>query len=312
VLRYWPWPYGAQAKGVGLEGAAAQSPEGQRTLEEEKLERTRLLYVGMTRARDHLALALAGATEWLDELRTDEGAPVVSIESDPLAVGDQQFGLRPPPPRLDPQEREPEPEFVRPVAAPRLHPPLRLRPSGHAFEGEVRVVETVRLGSRVPLIGDPDRQAIGEAFHRFFACDDPKAPADVRVELARGMLSRWGAPEVAPADLVGAAERLHRFLDERFAGAARLREWPVHAAEDLQLISGRIDLLLDDGGDFAIIDHKSFPGAMELDNERLHAFGGQVDLYSRALRRGAGRTCREYWVHQPIAGVMVRVELVAS
>jgi len=312
VLRYWPWPYGPQAKGVGLDVAAAQSPEGQRTLEEEKLERTRLLYVGMTRARDHLALALAGGTEWLDELRTDEGAPVVSIGSDPLAVGGRQFALRAPPPRQDPQEREPEPEFVRPVTAPRVHPPLRIRPSGHAFSGEVRVVETVSLGSRIPLIGDPDLQAIGEAFHRFFACDDPKTPSDVRLELACAMLSRWGAPEVAPADLVGAADRLHQFLDERFAGAARLREWPVHATEDLQLISGRIDLLLDDGGDFAIIDHKSFPGAMELDDQRLQTFGGQVGLYSRALRRGAGRSCREYWVHQPVAGVMIRVELVAS
>ncbi|HMC90981.1 MAG TPA: PD-(D/E)XK nuclease family protein, partial [Allosphingosinicella sp.] len=86
----------------------------------------------------------------------------------------------------------------------------------------------------------------------------------------------------------------------------------VHAAQDLQFISGRIDLLLDDGGEFAIVDHKSFPGAMELDGERLRAFAGQVDLYARALQRGAGRGCREYWVHQPVAGVAVRVELVGS
>jgi hypothetical protein len=48
---------------------------------------------------------------------------------------------------------------------------------------------------------------------------------------------------------------------------------------------------------------------MELDIERLRAFGGQLDLYSRALLRGARRSCREYWVHQPVAGVIVRVEL---
>ncbi|MEQ9641461.1 MAG: PD-(D/E)XK nuclease family protein [Alphaproteobacteria bacterium] len=114
---------------------------------------------------------------------------------------------------------------------------------------------------------------------------------------------------MAPADLVSASDRLHGFLDTRFAGAAHLREWSVHAAEDLQVISGRIDLLLDNGGDFVIVDHKSFPGSMELDAERLRAFGGQVDLYSRALRGGAGRGCRECWIHQPIAGLMVRVEI---
>ncbi len=123
---------------------------------------------------------------------------------------------------------------------------------------------------------------------------------------------RWGAPEVAPTNLVAAADLLHKFLDERFAGAARLREWPVHAAEELQFISGRIDLLLDDGGDFAIIDRKSFPGAMQLDDERLREFAGQVHLYARALRRGTGRGCREYWIHQLIAGVALRVEFAET
>lgn len=311
VLRYWPWPYGAQGKGVGLDIAAAQSPEGLRTVEEERLERTRLLYVGMTRARDHIALAITGGTDWLDELRTDEDRPLISIGGNTLAVGDVRFALRPASDRFDPERAEPEPEFARPRGVLREHPPLRLRPSGHAFQGNVRVVETVRLGSRITLVGDPDLQAIGEAFHRFFACNDPQTSANARLEVARELLRRWGVPEVNPADLVSAADRLHDFLNMRFGGAARLPEWPVHAAEELQVISGRIDLLLDDGGDFAIVDHKSFPGSIELDAERLQAFGGQVDLYSRALRRGTGRGCRELWVHQPVAGVMVRVELAS-
>ena len=67
-----------------------------------------------------------------------------------------------------------------------------------------------------------------------------------------------------------------------------------------------------DGGVFTVVDHKSFPGAMALDDERLNAFGGQVDLYTRALRQGAARDCYEYWIHQPIAGLMIKVELVAD
>jgi ATP-dependent helicase/nuclease subunit A len=309
VLRYWPWPYGAQAKDVGLDVTAAQSPVGMRSLEEERLERTRLLYVGMTRARDHMALAIAAGTDWLDELRTDDGRPLISIEDNQLAVGNARFALRPGPVRFDPAVVESESEFVRPATVRREHLPLRLRPSGHAFQGDVRVVETIRLGSRIILVGDADLQAIGEAFHRFFACDDPRSSPDARQRVARDMLRHWSVAVVNPADLVSASDRLHGFLDRRFGGASRRSEWPVHALDELQVISGRIDLLIDDGRDFAIIDHKSFPGSMELDIERLRAFGGQLDLYSRALLRGAGRSCREYWVHQPIAGVMVRVEL---
>lgn len=312
VLRYWPWPYGAQAKDVGLDQAAALSPEGERTLEEEKLERTRLLYVGMTRARDHLALTTTGKTDWLNELATDDGQPLIRLPSDPLAINGQTFALRPPPPRLDAEAREPAPEFARPTAVRQLHPPLRLRPSAHAFSGTVRLAETVQLGPRITLVGDPDLQAVGEAFHRFFAFDDPVRPAPARLAVAGDMLRRWGAPQLAPGDLVEAADRLHAFLDQRYGGSARMREWPVYAAEDLQVISGRIDLLIDDGGVFTVVDHKSFPGAMALDDERLNAFGGQVDLYTRALRQGAARDCYDYWIHQPIAGLMIKVELVAA
>ena len=309
VLRYWPWPYGVQAKDAGLDQAAALSPEGERTLEEEKLERTRLLYVGMTRARDHLALTTTGKTDWLNELAADDGQPLIGLPSEPLAIDGQTFALRPPPPRLDAEAREPELEFARPAAVRQLHPPLRLRPSAHAFSGTVRVAETVQLGPRITLAGDPDLQAVGEAFHRFFAFDDPVRPVPARLTLAGDMLRRWGAPQLAPGDLVEAADRLHAFLDQRYGGSARMREWPVHAAENLQVISGRIDLLIDDGAGFAVIDHKSFPGAMALDDERLKAFGGQVDLYARALRQGAARECRDYWIHQPIAGLMIKVAL---
>ena len=176
----------------------------------------------------------------------------------------------------------------------------------------VRVAETVQLGPRMTLVGNPDLQAVGEAFHRFFAFDDPVRSTPERLSLAGDMLRRWGAPQIASCDLVEAADRIHAFLDQRYGGFARLREWPVYAAENLQVISGRIDLLIDDGDGFPVIDHKSFPGAMVLNDERLRAFGGQVDLYARALRQGAARECRAYWIHQPITGLMIRVELVAT
>lgn len=308
VIRYWPWPYGAQKQGVGLDAAAAASPEGTRALEDERLERTRLLYVGMTRARDHLALTIASGRDWLDELKNDDGGVLVG-SGDPLRVGATAFPLRAPPERWDPTEAEVGSEFVRAVASRQIHPPLRLRPSDQAFGGKVEIVETVAIGPRVVLVGDPDLQAVGEAFHRFLACDDPNATIDARHELARSMLMRWGAPEIAPGELVTASDRFHAFLDTRFAGAARMREWPVHATEDRQVIAGRIDMMIEHEGAIAIIDHKSFPGSMAIDDERLRSFAGQVDLYSRALRHASGRGCDHYWIHQPIVGQMMRVEL---
>lgn len=306
TIRYWPWPYGAQKQGLGLDAAATASAEGVRALEDERLERTRLLYVGMTRARDHLALTLAGGRDWLDELTDDAGAALIG-SGDPLRVGGTEFPLRAPPERWDSTDAELEPDFVRTEMALQEHRPLRLRPSENVLEGEMEIIETVAIGPRIVLVGSPDLQAVGEAFHRFFACDEPSAPTELRLELAGSMLMRWGAPEIAPGELVAASDRFHAFVDGRYAGAARMREWPIHATDDRQVIAGRIDMLIEGDDLTAIIDHKSFPGSMELDAARLQAFGGQVDLYSRALRSASGRGCDEYWAHQPIAGLMLRV-----
>lgn len=313
VLRYWPWPYGEQQKDVGLDVAAPASPEGREAIAAELLERTRLLYVGMTRARDHLALATTGGVlPWLEELADDAGVALVSDGGDAVAVGSDRFPARAAPVVLDQAEdgRESPVEYGLPPSARVAHPPLRIRPSdGVTEEVEVRVVSTDALGARIPLVGNPDLQLLGEAIHRFLAADDPAAPADVRLGRAGDMLSRWGVPQLPPADLVAIADRLHSFVDGRFAGGVALKEWPVHAENGLQVLSGRLDLLVDLGDGYAIVDHKSFPGSVALDEARLRAFAGQVSLYARALERVTGRTRFEYWVHQPIAAVITRIEV---
>ena len=86
-----------------------------------------------------------------------------------------------------------------------------------------------------------------------------------------------------------------------------MREWPIHAETGLQVVSGRLDLLIEIEDGFAIIDHKSFPGSIALDEERLRSFAAQVALYALSLQRVTARSRVEYWIHQPVAGVMTRV-----
>ena len=58
-LRLWTWPYGKQAKDVHMDASAAACAIGRRA-ERLAREAVRLLYVGTTRARDHLVLTTAG------------------------------------------------------------------------------------------------------------------------------------------------------------------------------------------------------------------------------------------------------------
>ncbi len=99
-IRYWPKPLGA-LKNAPLLEAAEQSPEGVRVGQREEKERARLLYVGFTRARDHLVLAVRVSTsttkatktkeavvttkpvcQWLDALAGNDGAPLLGLPVD--------------------------------------------------------------------------------------------------------------------------------------------------------------------------------------------------------------------------------------
>jgi len=86
-IRYWPWPFGLQKK-TPLTDVAAASVEGRAVALREERERVRLLYVGFTRARDHLILAArveakGPAVEWLDELCDADDKPLVKLPSEP-------------------------------------------------------------------------------------------------------------------------------------------------------------------------------------------------------------------------------------
>jgi ATP-dependent exoDNAse (exonuclease V) beta subunit len=150
---------------------------------------------------------------------------------------------------------------------------------------------------------------VGEAFHRFFAADDADSSATDRQKLARDILDRWEVAQLQPSDLLVAADRLRNFLDQRWGGPS-LAEWPVHAIQEEQVIAGRLDLVVEVDGGYAVIDHKSFPGSMAVDDERLRAVAGQLALYGRALATVSPRGHAEYWIHQPIAAVITRIELV--
>ena len=245
-----------------------------------------------------------------NELCDDDGQPIVRFGADTVTAGKEVFAAR----RAASEAIEQvsgaarAPDFIRPAIPLVEYPPLRVRPSSAVFAGTATPAECYPLGDRLSLTGDPDMQVIGEVFHRFFACDDPPTlPSELRLARADGLRRRWSAPQLAAADLVAASNRLHAFLSGRFGNARRLVEWPVHAIDQTQIIAGRIDLLIELPDGFAVVDHKSFPGTIGIEGERLQAFAGQMSLYARALERLTGRACREYWLHQPVAGLIRKV-----
>jgi ATP-dependent helicase/nuclease subunit A len=314
-IRYWPWPYGAQSKDTGLDATALAARLGQEATLRAREEETRLLYVGVTRARDYVVFAPATKTspKWLQVLNTNTAEHLVlpKAPANALNVGGRSFPARisPMTPAEDAAAGEREPTFVRldrPMVA---RPALRRRPSSEAKGRTFAVVERVNLGPRLPITGKPDMQRLGEAVHAILAVDAVGAERSTRLQLAQGILDRWLIHEVAAVDVLSASDRLARHIGATWPKAVLRSEIPVFARLDQQLISGRIDLLLQDEEGFAVIDHKSFPGSRDQWEPYALGYGPQLALYAEAVSAATGTPCDRLFIHLPLVGSLLRIAI---
>ena len=312
-VRYWPWPYGVQSKDVALDESALNSTVGQLARKRAKEEETRLLYVGLTRARDYIAFAPAvkGNPNWLSVLDTNQTGHVklpLGAENT-IAVGTQTFPARVIPLTVD-DTTAPAP--IRPtqvrVARPVVYrAAFHRRPSTEVAQGTFSVVQNITLGPRLPFTGTPDMRLMGEAVHAIYAADDPEMSDDWRIERVNGIISRWGVPQIQATDVIQSCNRLNAYLASSMPGIKLHREAPIFAKFDDQLVSGRIDLLGENDDGYIIFDHKSFPGSRDTWEAKALGHAGQLALYSQAVTVATGRKCDRLFVHMPVVGVLLEI-----
>ncbi|WP_374576427.1 UvrD-helicase domain-containing protein [Phenylobacterium sp.] len=315
-IRYWHWPFGSQPEDR-LTQAALASDVGQVATVRAREEETRLLYVGMTRARDYLVFARAAneSDKWLRVLDAGlDAEPRMRLGGGtdaPIIVGGVSFPARHSVFEGDDAATAATaatPTFVRLAgSAPAARSPLFRTPSREAAQSEYTVLERIEIGPRIPLAGSPDMLRVGEAVHAILAVDDLSTPLAARLERAQGTLDRWGVTEVEARHVCEASERLAVAIEGRWPGARRLHEAPVHARLGDQLVVGRIDLLIESKAGYAIIDHKSFPGSRDRWADQAVGYGAQLDLYAQAVTAATGAACDELFIHMPLVGALLRV-----
>ncbi len=329
-IRFWPWPYGDQEKDVHLDATASASPQAQARAEAELAELVRLLYVGMTRARDYLVFATrpSASSAWIDILTRADGTPVLTL---PVTDGETQVNVdgeaftmvvqsAGPPPAAIAQDETPAVAWFAPLplsGEQPKYPPARLSPSAasqDSNENSAPVAGTpIEIGQRLPISGNPDMRLLGEAVHGFLAADTIDRPIAEREAMANEALDRWSVGgALLPASLIEASKRLDRFITDRWPGAKQHRELPVFSRIGDQRASGRVDLLLETAQGFVIIDHKTFPGAPDTWVEKANEYAPQLALYSQMIAQATGRPVLQRFIHMPIVGALISVRAALS
>lgn len=320
-LRYWPWPFGGLGGPENLNEAVESSQEMANAREQAERERLRLLYVGMTRARDHMVFAArlpkkdGTATSWIDacidtsgqsilSLPTEEGDHDVTVgmETFPVAVrvfspGDTELTAVRSPRWVSVQPKDPV-----------THPAARFAPNTERLEDEVSA-ELVTLGPALDMPKATDPARLGSAVHACLAAVPLSGPQEERLARIAEVLAGWGI-DTLPAEAVCAVQdRLAGFVMERYPEASTVVEWPIHLRRGLRRGNGWVDMLLRLPEGNVIIDHKTVMGDPELLRAKAVGYAGQLAVYGEALAKSTGRPTLAMWVHFPLTGAMVKVDV---
>src|SRR5690606_31879715 len=226
--------------------ALLASDDGIECLERGVRENKRLAYVGLTRARDALVLALparnAPNDAWIKTIECTDLVP----DGDSLALSS---GIAIPTRVVEFDEAgegAPREEF-----SPRRLPeraPLEARvretvyPSQMPQASEARIAETIVLDARVPVHGG-DLTEIGSAIHAAIAAELINPGRADALDRTRRLLEAARVDAFLDAeDVLASAVRFRELVAARFAPSRVLVEYPiVHRLADGRVVRGSID-----------------------------------------------------------------------
>ena len=310
-IRYWPWPYANHRKGVFLDAAVQNTQEYAAALRRAENEEIRLLYVGMTRARDYLAFAARkGNHKWLDQLTDKNNVKTFNLPQDDAAT-DQGFRV------VGLGETEPLPSTGQTVSwfagadSRTVRPPKAIYCSSLIVAGDVLNQVSAypeRIMDRVAIVGKPDMNELGNAVHGFMCCDCNGLSTGAKEAIAHDLLAAHGVSAFLRAtDLVLIHDKFMAYIRNRWPGAKIRREWPLSYRIGSLELHGAADLVVETPTGYVIIDHKTFPGGESALIEKAKSFAGQLIAYRTALEKATTIPVLSTWIHFPVSGYLVNV-----
>lgn len=294
---------------------AEDSATGQAMQAEALAENKRLLYVGLTRARDmNVAVSFVRprgpGRAWVSEIQGATDLLFGDSGAVALPCGRQLSRLTKSWSKddcaVEPPAKAPETcHWFAP--RPRMQAePLWHRPSS-ASGGAFKVAETDIVGVRLSLAGKPDMASLGTALHLCIAragvLGGVSAPEVERI------LKTWAVAHCVDKDAVCAqVAAFQAWIGARWPGCPVHVEVPVEAdGPNGTRIRGRIDLLVEAHDGWVLFDHKSNPGGAARDEDLVAEHGPQLESYGHALLAATGKPVSQRWLYLPVAARAVRL-----
>ncbi|MDX1666507.1 MAG: UvrD-helicase domain-containing protein, partial [Saprospiraceae bacterium] len=319
-LRYMVNPYSNQVKGTSvyerLEESEIKSQREKQALKEE----ARLLYVGMTRARDYLIFVSRKGkpTSWLNRVWNDgeEQQPTLDPTSgqSPWSWGGRQIPIDSQQkvyardfPQSDPVETE-EFYFERP-AGKKAFPPVRidLRGSESTPDCELQIISETSLGEGAPAYHRLDHPNTVSAMSRAFLRAFQSTYSDSELlTIARGLLERYELEkEMEAGELLALGRSFFGELHKKFEVEELYREYPLHCYYEERLFTTSLDLLLNTKDGRVIIRYGEFASDRKGRIRRAKDLAPHVLMVELGIRKLFPGENIRHFVYFPLSAVLI-------
>ena len=311
-INYWPKPFGSKLKVAELNERLSENELSNSVYWKELDESRRLMYVGLTRAKDKVIFALDEKKEgefltvWLDSL-SDE--PFISFPKETgrgrLVVGNNSFDIVSKDFELfettggrtssfDDVDRTPDVEY---------YPAFTSPSSIECSDGKAELLTDFFSVMKIKGI-DGNYDALGNAVHSYISLN----PESNKKETAERILKQWQVDgAVSAEDVVSSTERLYDWINENYPGSVIKTEVPMtYTDEHGTIYQGYIDMLLETPSDYVIIDHKTHNNPVDAESYASLCVG-QLRLYKKAVEEATGKTVKELIINLSTLGRLYRI-----
>jgi ATP-dependent helicase/nuclease subunit A len=276
-LRYWVNPYADQFRKTRLEERLLAGEAATLAEQEALAEEARLLYVGLTRARDYLVLVSRAKkpTKWLNRVchNGDESIPTLdaSTGDSPWYWKEQQLPLecvvRTYPDTFAVREVQGQAyRYFGSRAGQQTYQNFRINLRKEEYPG-VPVLGNIKIHSFASLMdvsGLENPYAFAKATKAMLTAFRSEWPESELVDMARGLLIRFEQdPEQAP-DLVARSRAFYEFLEQRLGApvSTPLRKYPLRYQDaDGRLLDTVVDYIHPGKDRYWILQQSGFSGS---------------------------------------------------
>ncbi|MFN7118474.1 MAG: 3'-5' exonuclease [Saprospiraceae bacterium] len=321
-LRYWVNPYNDQYRGTPLaeriEASEVKSAKTAQALQEE----ARLLYVGLTRARDYLVIPTTPKpTKWLNRVWHNGNEDYPTLDADSyespwtwnnkiLAKQTELF----PYPKDFPQAEIPEGDihYLEARFGRKHYTPYHINPENEGLNHDFQVFTGSLTNYTAPLSmsDDADAYQVAKMLKAGLVGFQADYPADDQVKMLEAFIQRYQLEESLKInDLHQHITSWMHYLVNNFSIKKIHRKYPVRYFENGRLFERLIDFLLETDRGYVIIQSSGFSGDVnKLRNKALEL--GNFFYFSKCaveeiFKTNHVRTIAHFVLH----GAMLEVEI---